>query len=103
MTAVTGNARHIHDEYKKGEHVATHTTKDESTIVWRQTRRTHGSSSSSSPPQPGREKRPSRPGCGGTAASTSCPCPAELRSAECGEFGGVGDIVVWGGWGVRGI
>ena len=60
--------------------------------MWRQTRTRHSRSSSSSPKQQGRERGPSRPGCGGTAASTSCPCPTGPDGGGCGEFGGGGDI-----------
>ena len=51
----------------------------------------------SSAPQYSRERGPSRPGGGGTAASTSCPCPTGLGGDGCRAFGGGGDIVVWGG------
>ena len=34
----------------------------------------------------GRERGPSPPGCGGTAASNSCPCPTRLGGDGCRAF-----------------
>ena len=82
--------------------MATHTSKDKSPSVYGDKREedpaaaavvvvAHHSTA---------ESGPSRPSYGGAAASTSCPCPTGLGGDLCRVFGGGGDIVVWGGWGV---
>ena len=78
----------------------THTTKDDNTDLYGDKLEEDSSSSSSgssSPPQHSQERRP---GYGGAAASTSCPCPTGLGGDLCRAFGGGGNIVVRGGWGV---
>ena len=85
--------------------MATHTTKDESTDVYGDKRKEDAASSTAAQVivahHSTAEKGPSRPGYGSTAASTSRPGPTGLGGDWCRALGRGGDIVVWGGWGVR--
>ena len=86
--------------------MATHTTKHESTDVYDDKREEDAAAAavevvSIVAHHSTAERGPSWPGYGGIAASTSCPCPTGLGGDWCGVFGGGGDTVVWGGWGVR--